>query len=703
MVQCMDNFCLENYWIYRDLVLNGNISIDTTRDVTNDNWGEHIKSLHNILLDGIEDTFVHAMKVYVTFANNKTLAFSIFDYFINLAIWKPFIAVGEPITTDKIFFKPDFTKDDIKEYFDDKFVEYYRDKVDTISLNNMIDDAMHVLSYIDDFSNYFSNTINIEDFIALEKAEPRVREIIHADMSNVPIEEIKDLGQQMHTELIGYMKKHNHSLAVCFRAHEAINERQNKECFVNIGPKPDGLGTVFPIPINKSFVTGGVKELPYFFIESSVGRTAQIISKMNVGTSGHFARLLGLNNRDTILNPDPHYDCHSHNFVKITITDEKMLQRLATGRYYRLNPNGLEYKLTKRSTNLIGKTIYLRSPITCASKSTTGICYKCYGDLAYTNRMINIGQIASELLSSVLTQKLLSAKHLLEASVTNRNWVPAFKDFFEVDCNVIKLSSSFEDPRGYQIMIDPDEIETESEEDECEYDEYITRFEVVTPTGKIIPIYDSPVGDESATKLYIGNVLNGLIREFGDTVVNGVRKRIVIGMEKFQEDGIFLIHITNNELSKTLESVKSIINKKSETESFTKDSILQVFLETLIKGKLKLSSIHAEVIISNQIRRPDNILLTPDWSNENEEYKLITLNQALTDNPSITTSMQYQKLNKALYYPLSFKKNGKSFCDLLFMERPQDFINNQNLVEKSTIVSDRDESKSLITVFEDEE
>ena len=37
------------------------------------------------------------------------------------------------------------------------------------------------------------------------------------------------------------------------------------------------------------------------------------------------------------------------------------------------------------------------------------------------------------------------------------------------------------------------------------------------------------------------------------------------------------------------------------------------------------------------------------------------------------------------------------------MERPQDFINNQNLVEKSTIVSDRDESKSLITVFEDEE
>ena len=39
---------------------------------------------------------------------------------------------------------------------------------------------------------------------------------------------------------------------------------------------------------------------------------------------------------------------------------------------------------------LVGKTIFLRSPITCASASRgDGVCYRCYGDIAYTNADIN--------------------------------------------------------------------------------------------------------------------------------------------------------------------------------------------------------------------------------------------------------------------------------------------------------------------------
>ena len=121
-----------------------------------------------------------------------------------------------------------------------------------------------------------------------------------------------------------------------------------------------------------------------------------------------FARNLGMNNCDSKLHWDPIYICDTKNFEVITIENSDMLDEYDM-RYYRTNPKGIDYKIDKRfDKHLIGQTIYLRSPMTCASAARgDGICYKCYGDLAYTNRDINIGQIAAELLSAIYTQMLL--------------------------------------------------------------------------------------------------------------------------------------------------------------------------------------------------------------------------------------------------------------------------------------------------------
>lgn len=73
----------------------------------------------------------------------------------------------------------------------------------------------------------------------------------------------------------------------------------------------------------------------------------------------------------------------------------------------------------------------------------------------------------------------------------------------------------------------------------------------------------------------------------------------------------------------------------------------------------------------------------------------------LNNNPSITTTMSYQKLSKVFYSPLSYKKHGTSFLDLLFMERPQEFIQNKELVSNDFLPkSDKDEVKPLVT-FDD--
>ena len=135
---------------------------------------------------------------------------------------------------------------------------------------------------------------------------------------------------------IGY----DHGLANSFRAEEAINPRQYKEARLNIGTKPNGSGGIYPYIIDKSFTTGGVNDPLSYFIESSTARAAQIMSKTNVGDSGDFARLLGLNNTDTILNLDMNYECMSQHFIKFNIKSDKHLSMIKN-RYFRFNPNGI--------------------------------------------------------------------------------------------------------------------------------------------------------------------------------------------------------------------------------------------------------------------------------------------------------------------------------------------------------------------------
>ena len=77
----------------------------------------------------------------------------------------------------------------------------------------------------------------------------------------------------------------------------------------------------------------------------------------------------------------------------------------------------------------------------------------------------------------------------------------------------------------------------------------------------------------------------------------------------------------------------------------------------------------------------EDVLSMPQWEYNNEPYQILTLNEALTDNPSITVSLSYQKITRALFDPLSFRKRGTSFLDLFFMEKPQTYLSGVEIVQ----------------------
>lgn len=680
----------QNYYMYEPFVRNRNqkfvIDID---DINIFNFDDYIYGCRNMLLDApdmssdADVNYINSQSIYVNFRGAIQVPLKTVDLMFNLAFWYALLRTNQTIQPRHVVFDARYmTKGTIKGFMDRFVIPQTRKTFSNREINAILDDTSNLIKIADMFSMYLMDTINLKDNIDLMNADPEFWETLHADFSDIPIEDYKQAGMDLTNKAVDIILKsgntmpYPHCLATAFRSKEGINVKQYKEFAHNIGTKPDGNGGVFSIPINTSFIGGGVGDPIYYFIDSSAGRTAQILSKINVGDSGAFARLLGLNNTDSFLSPDPMYDCHTKNFQIITINSKDQLQRLM-GRYYRFNPDGMEYYIDAGDDQLIGKTIYLRSPMTCAGHAKgMGICYRCYGDLAYTNKNINIGKMAAEILSSRLTQRLLSAKHLLETVIKKLVWTDDFDRFFVIEGNAIKLADDI-DLNNFSIVIDADDIDMENkldfngDDEDSEsmngeiYNEFITKFTIVSKAGEEIEIHTSDFD-----KMYFSVDFNNIIRK---KAVNEDEK-MVIPMSAIGEDYIFYMIIQNNELSKTMEELMDIINKNAITKSMNKDQLLQTFLDTTIKGDLYISSVHCEVILANQLRDNENILEKPDWSVPNAPYQILTLNDALNNNPSIIITMMYQRLGKVLYNPLSFKKNGASFIDLFFMENATEHL-----------------------------
>lgn len=533
---------LNNYYMYRDLALTGTITVNVN-SINKDNWKQHFDSICNILADGIETDYVQSMIINVVFSDGIDVELSIFDYFNQIVMWYIMVSTNTPIISDYLFWgvpsdfdkasnelywSQEITQNTIKNYIDTFFLDIYRTNFDNIFLNNIIDDTLFSFLYIDNFGLYLMNTLNHRDTIELMKKNPRFRELLHLDLSGVPVEEIKTRGLAATREAIEIIKHSDHYLADSFKAKEATSEKQFKEVYIHVGNKGNGQGGLFGATINNSFINGGLNNPVSQIMESSTGRIAQIIAKTNVGSSGSFARILGLNNMDAIISADVGCDCHTRHFVKVTICNEKMLKAY-NNRYYRFSPKGLEYKLSfKKDKSLIGKTLYFRSPITCSSYSKgKGICYKCYGDLGYTNTDINPGKMAAEIMSSKYTQKMLSAKHLLEEQIRAMKWNPIFYNLFDIQFNLITLLED-EKYTGFKLVINKNAIELEDEYDDFDYNEFINSFDVITPNNEVINICTED-NDNIYLSLELKEKLNSIKTDDNDNYIIDMSKLVGLG------------------------------------------------------------------------------------------------------------------------------------------------------------------------------
>lgn len=674
------------YFMYKDLVENGYQTI-YTKDINIGNINDYFYGLINILKDGIETDFVQHMMLHFVFYDKVDLDLSIFDSVFNIMMWQMPVSVNNKIYSYHLFFPDNITKKEIKSYIDNTFADKYRKIIPFIQINQTIDDVIGKFRDIRPFQTYLMNALCLEDTIDLMNQYKEFDDTVHFDITGIQLEDIKDKGMEQAYKQIDFIKNSDHCLRDSFRTGEGINAKQYREVAVNIGTKPDGVGGVFSTPLSKSFMNGGLSNPEEVCIESSGARIAQILAKCNVGISGEFARKLELNNQDTFLNPDPDYICDSHNFEEIIIDSETKLNMFDL-RYYRTNPNGVDKLLeAKRDKHLIGQKLYFRSPMTCESAAKGhGICFKCYGDLAYANREVNIGQIAAEGLSSRYTQILLSAKHLLESLIKKMQWTKEFYDIFKIEFNTISLK---EDKvfRDWKLIID-EEIKCEEDLDDVMYNYYITSCTVRSNTGEEYKIYTT----ESDNLYFIPEVYQFITnpKNKGVDIVDDVIEIDMVALLDF--DVLFIVELKNNELSRTMDKCKKLIDNKSVISSFDRNSLLTAFIDTNISGGITLNSVHFEVILMNQIRDTEDDLDLPDWSTRNIPYRILPLSKALANNRSITVRLEASNIAKALLDPNNSNIYKPSISDLYFMEQPQEFLNSEIVSDNYQLLSEKEEN-----------
>lgn len=681
-------YFLDNYGPLAGIATSKDFVLDT-RLITRANWESYHDSVLNILRDGIYTDYVQKYMVKILFSDGNDIELSIMDMYTNIIMWRLIVFSGMPIMSYHILFDEELTANSIKDYIDNHFINPNRTALGNKELSNIICDTVHCFHHINEFAPYLGNTLNLEDTVELMNEDEEFYECLHTSFAGLAFDEIKDKALKQAAKSIDRIKKskpilgHDHCLADAWRAKEGINIMQYAEFSIGIGIKPDGRGGIFNHVINSSFINGGLTSPEDYFVESAVARLSQIIKFKSVSSSGAFARIMGLNNMDSSLYPDPNYDCGSKHLVPVIVRSDRHLRFLSL-RYYRELPSTHEKCINYfTDKHLIGKTIYLRDPCTCTSAARGhGVCYKCYGDLAYSvydseEKMgVNIGRIASELITAKQTQKQLSIKHILDAKVEKVTWSPEFYSLFIMNEDIIQIDPELEKLNGYRILIDPDSIELENDGDDGNlddedlaammYNEYIMDFDVlVVSTGEIIHITN-----DRDNKLYFTNEFNGIIRKKGEPIEG----KISIGMNEIKDNPLFIIRITNNEITQTLNKLKHLYNKSSDVKGRTISSLLQEILDTNISGDMNIAAVHYSIILMNQLRDSEDILSKPNWEYYEPDYRILTLNEALNANPAITISLSYQKIMRMFYNPLTYRKKGSSFMDLFFMEKPQNTL-----------------------------
>lgn len=181
---------------------------------------------------------------------------------------------------------------------------------------------------------------------------------------------------------------------------------QAKQLVLTRGFISNFKGEILNKPIKHSLLHGLTKD--EFFISTYGSRKGLLDVALNTSNSGYLSRkLIFLTiNLELDLNTK---DCGTNDKLRVDVDSEKKA-RLLIGKWFSFNKDDVNISIIDKENykSLIGKTIFIRSPIFCKNEK---ICLTCYGEFYKKLDSRFIGVISAQSLGEVNTQLVLRTFH----------------------------------------------------------------------------------------------------------------------------------------------------------------------------------------------------------------------------------------------------------------------------------------------------
>lgn len=629
----------------------------------------HIETIYDTIKQGFEKKQFREFPVKFKFRNDDARVYTLQlrHYLTNLMFWGPFVRLGleDELNEEHLVDCSKISTSLIKQYLDMKLIIPYREEFSNKKMNQVIAEMLYNLSRISvDFTLIMGLSLNLETFIDVAKRNKRFDEILHTklDPNQQPkdIEEFLDKLEKEEIEILMNDPEGNF-LQPILRSGSGIKHKQLRELTGAGGLKPDLFGNTMPVPITGNFIVGGLGSIANYYVDSAAARKAVVMNKTVMGTSGHFARKVMLITTDSRLRKDEE-ECNTSNAICYEVKTKDHLRRLR-GRNMVVTPTRVQM-LKGNEDYLIGKKVYVYSPITCASDD--GICKKCYGGLYYTNRdLFSVGAYAGAKTTNPISQSVLSTKHLLTTISDRIDFNDEFYEFFSLVSNevIINTSPDAQDVSKFILCINEEDIQSIGEFDETDYNKYITCFYLKKKKSKEPMI---KIEEVAGKELYLSPALIELM-------AHGKRNGEMIEIDLSKADDsekLFSIIVNNNELTKPLYAIMAVLDRRGNLGCNTISEICQKLVDLFITSHINLDAVHAELLVKPLIRDKENILKFPKYNTYKspDDYQILSVSTALEKNPSVLISLSFQALGRQLSNPLTYEKVGTSYLDPFFRE-----------------------------------
>lgn len=192
-----------------------------------------------------------------------------------------------------------------------------------------------------------------------------------------------------------------------------------------VGPRgyPSDIDShIFKRPIVHGFAHG-LYSIYDYLVESRSAAKALMFTEDPLQSTEYFNREMQLINQ-TLRNLHHNDDCGTKRLIPWTVTRDRL--KVSEGIWYQCPDDGTLKCVTAKSQHLIGRTVLIRSSMTCEHPDPYGICGKCYGELRLSiPRGTNVGHASVTELCAGTSQNVLSTKHLDKSANIGRFMVSA--------------------------------------------------------------------------------------------------------------------------------------------------------------------------------------------------------------------------------------------------------------------------------------